>query len=134
MRDCRGAFDLPISTGLAMKTILITGGCGFIGSNFVRYVFAKYPEYQLVNLDKLTYAGELSNLKQLQNHKNYSFVKGDICDTELVNELFKKHSFSGVIHFAAESHVDNSISNPDAFIKTKIQVFTSFSASNFSPK
>lgn len=103
------------------QTILITGGAGFIGSNFIFYLLKERENINIVNLDKLTYAGELSNLKQLQNHKNYSFVKGDICDTELVNELFKKHSFSGVIHFAAESHVDNSISNPDAFIKTNIE-------------
>jgi dTDP-glucose 4,6-dehydratase len=101
------------------KTVLITGGAGFIGSNFIPYVL-KTGKYNIVNLDKLTYAGELSNLKEIENNKNYTFVKGDICDKALVENLFEKYDFSGVIHFAAESHVDNSISNPDAFIQTNI--------------
>lgn len=102
------------------ESILVTGGAGFIGSNFIEYYLEKYKDIQIVNLDKLTYAGELSNLVSLQNNPNYSFVKGDICDSALVNNLFKIHNFSGVIHFAAESHVDNSIHNPNAFIKTNI--------------
>ncbi|MBU2926776.1 dTDP-glucose 4,6-dehydratase [Winogradskyella psychrotolerans] len=102
------------------KSILITGGAGFIGSNFIVYFLEKYKNIKVVNLDKLTYAGELSNLNELENNDNYTFVKGDICDTELINELFKTYNFSGVIHFAAESHVDNSIKNPDAFIKTNV--------------
>lgn len=102
------------------KSILITGGAGFIGSNFIIEFLKKYPNIQVVNLDKLTYAGELSNLEEAQAHNNYSFVKGDICDRILVEDLFNEHKFDGVIHFAAESHVDNSINNPDAFIKTNV--------------
>lgn len=102
------------------KTILITGGAGFIGSNFVPYFAAKYPEYNIINLDKLTYAGNLANLAECESMPNYTFVHGDICDRELIDKLFVEHDIRGVIHFAAESHVDNSIKNPDAFIKTNI--------------
>ncbi len=102
------------------KKILITGGAGFIGSNFMLYFLKNNPNFEVVNLDLLTYAGDLSNLESLENHKNYSFVKDDICDGKLVNDLFNEHNFSGVIHFAAESHVDNSITNPDAFINTNV--------------
>lgn len=102
------------------KTILITGGAGFIGSNFVPYFAAKYPEYNIINLDKLTYAGNLANLSECESMPNYTFVQGDICDRELIDKLFAEHDIRGVIHFAAESHVDNSIKNPDAFIKTNI--------------
>lgn len=102
------------------KTILITGGAGFIGSNFVPYFAAKYPEYNIINLDKLTYAGNLANLAECESMSNYTFVHGDICDRELIDKLFVEHDIRGVIHFAAESHVDNSIKNPDAFIKTNI--------------
>ena len=102
------------------KKILITGGAGFIGSNFIFHFLYHNKEIEVINLDKLTYAGELSNLKTLENNENYSFVKGDICDFELVNELFEKYQFSGVIHFAAESHVDNSIKKPDTFINTNV--------------
>ncbi len=101
-------------------TILITGGAGFIGSNFVPYFAAKYPEYNIINLDKLTYAGNLANLAECETMPNYTFVRGDICDRELIDKLFAEHDIRGVIHFAAESHVDNSIKNPDAFIKTNI--------------
>lgn len=101
-------------------TILITGGAGFIGSNFVPYFAAKYPEYNIINLDKLTYAGNLANLAECETMPNYTFVHGDICDRELIDKLFAEHDIRGVIHFAAESHVDNSIKNPDAFIKTNI--------------
>jgi dTDP-glucose 4,6-dehydratase len=100
--------------------ILITGGAGFIGSNFILHFLEKHKNIKVVNLDSLTYAGDLSNLELLKNNKNYSFIKGDICDTELVKKLFNSHGFSGVIHFAAESHVDNSINKPDAFINTNI--------------
>lgn len=103
------------------KTILITGGAGFIGSNFVPYFCAKYPNYDVINLDKLTYAGNLDNLKECENMKNYRFVQGDICDRALVEKLFADFDIRGVIHFAAESHVDNSIKNPGAFIKTNIE-------------
>ena len=101
--------------------ILVTGGAGFIGSNFITYFIDKHPDYKIVNLDKLTYAGELSNLKEIDTNKNHHFIKGDICDIHLVQNLFEQHKFNAVIHFAAESHVDNSIENPDAFIDTNIK-------------
>ena len=103
-----------------MKTILVTGGAGFIGSNFIPYFIESHPEYKVVNLDALTYAGTLENLKEVSDNPRYVFVKGDICDRSLVEALFSEHNFAGVIHFAAESHVDNSISGPEAFIKTNI--------------
>lgn len=103
------------------ETILITGGAGFIGSNFVPYFCAKYPQYNIVNLDKLTYAGNLDNLKECEAMPNYKFVQGDICDRALIEKLFAENDIRGVIHFAAESHVDNSIKNPGAFIKTNIE-------------
>ena len=102
------------------KTILITGGAGFIGSNFVPYFCEKYPEYKIINLDKLTYAGNLENLRSCENMSNYSFVQGDICDADLIEKLFRENDVRGVIHFAAESHVDNSITGPRAFINTYI--------------
>ena len=97
-------------------TILVTGGAGFIGSNFVPYFCKKYPQYRIINLDKLTYAGNLDNLKECATLENYHFVQGDICDARFVEDLFQKYDVRGVIHFAAESHVDNSISGPRAFI------------------
>jgi len=103
-----------------MKAILITGGAGFIGANFIPYFLEKNKEYQVVNLDLLTYAGDISNLSEIENNTRYTFVEGDICDRNLVEELFKQYRFKGVIHFAAESHVDNSIKNPDAFVKTNV--------------
>lgn len=102
------------------KTILITGGAGFIGSHVVRLFVNKYPDYNIVNLDKLTYAGNLENLKDIDAAKNYSFVKGDIVDGEFINQLFSKYTFDAIIHLAAESHVDRSISNPMEFIMTNI--------------
>lgn len=102
------------------RTILITGGAGFIGSHVVRLFVTRYPDYKIVNLDKLTYAGNLANLKDIQDKSNYEFVKGDICDARLVQELFSKHNFDGVIHLAAESHVDRSISNPMEFVVTNV--------------
>ncbi len=102
------------------KTLLITGGAGFIGSHVVRLFVNKYPDYQIVNLDKLTYAGNLENLKDVEDKSNYIFVKGDICDEKLVDELFQKYNFDGVIHLAAESHVDRSILNPMEFIQTNV--------------
>jgi len=102
------------------KTVLITGGAGFIGSHVVRKFVNQYPDYQIVNLDKLTYAGNLENLKDIDRKENYIFEKGDIVDQEFVFDLFKKYNFTGVIHLAAESHVDRSISNPTEFIYTNI--------------
>lgn len=103
-----------------MKNILVTGGAGFIGANFVPYFIENNPDYHLVNLDLLTYAGNLDNVKEVDNHPRYTFVQGDICDRNFVEELFQKYQFHDVIHFAAESHVDNSISGPEAFIKTNV--------------
>ena len=103
-----------------MKNILVTGGAGFIGSNFVEYFCNKYPDYHIVNLDKLTYAGNPEYLKEVEKKTNYTFIKGDIVDRKLMEQLFDKYSFYGVIHFAAESHVDNSIEGPAEFIETNI--------------
>ncbi len=103
-----------------MKKILITGGAGFIGSHVVRLFVNKYPDYTIVNLDKLTYAGNLLNLNDIETKTNYTFVKGDILDKELVKTLFEKYNFDGVIHLAAESHVDRSITNPLEFAETNI--------------
>jgi dTDP-glucose 4,6-dehydratase len=103
-----------------MKAILVTGGAGFIGSNFIPFFLEQHPQYKIVNLDALTYAGSLDNLREIEHHPNYVFVHGNICDSELVKSLFKQYNFAGVIHFAAESHVDNSIAGPEAFIKTNI--------------
>ncbi|MBM7609074.1 dTDP-glucose 4,6-dehydratase [Lysinibacillus composti] len=100
--------------------ILVTGGAGFIGSNFVNYIVRKYPEYQIINLDALTYAGNLENLKESEEKSNYRFVKGDITDRELVDSLFEE-GLDIVVNFAAESHVDRSITNPGIFISTNIQ-------------
>lgn len=103
-----------------MKKILITGGAGFIGSHVVRRFVTKYPDYQIFNLDALTYAGNLENIKDIENESNYTFVKGDITDESFINDLFVKHQFDGVVHLAAESHVDRSIEDPLAFVKTNV--------------
>lgn len=103
-----------------MKNILITGGAGFIGSHVVRLFVNKYPEYNIINLDKLTYAGNLENLKDVEDKPNYTFIKGDICDFELMKKLFAKHNITGVIHLAAESHVDRSIKDPFSFAQTNV--------------
>lgn len=101
-------------------TILITGGAGFIGSHVVRLFVNNYPQYKIVNLDALTYAGNLENLNDIKDKPNYTFVKGDITDEAFIDELFREYSFDGVIHLAAESHVDRSIMDPLAFIKTNV--------------
>ena len=102
------------------KTLLITGGAGFIGSHVVRLLVNKYPDYTIVNLDALTYAGNLENLKDIAQAPNYTFVKGDITDEKFIPELFARYQFDGVIHLAAESHVDRSITDPMAFIRTNV--------------
>ncbi|WP_211240575.1 dTDP-glucose 4,6-dehydratase [Adhaeribacter aquaticus] len=100
--------------------ILITGGAGFIGSHVVRLFVTKYPEYQIFNLDKLTYAGNLENLRDIENASNYNFIKGDIVDAEFINSIFQQEAFDAVIHLAAESHVDRSITDPLAFVFTNV--------------
>src|SRR6187402_3570041 len=100
--------------------ILITGGAGFIGSHVVRLFVTKYPDYQIVNLDKLTYAGNLANLTDIEDAPNYTFVKGDITDASFLEQLFLEQNFDGVIHLAAESHVDRSITDPMAFVMTNV--------------
>ncbi|HYF02649.1 MAG TPA: dTDP-glucose 4,6-dehydratase, partial [Patescibacteria group bacterium] len=102
------------------KKILVTGGAGFIGSHVVRRFVNSYPRYEIVNLDKLTYAGNLANLKDIQHKENYRFIKGDIVDAAFVDQLFSKENFDGVIHLAAESHVDRSIKSPIDFVMTNV--------------
>jgi dTDP-glucose 4,6-dehydratase len=124
-----------------MHTILLTGGAGFIGSHLTRLLVTKYPQYNIVNLDKLTYAGNLENLKDIEDKTNYSFVKGDITDLDLLRNLFKQYNFTAVLHCAAESHVDRSITAPLAFINTNVvgtasllQVAKEFWAADFTDK
>ena len=102
------------------RTILITGGAGFIGSHVVEHFVLNYPEYNILNLDKLTYASDLTNISHLNEYKNYEFIQGDICDKKFIQNLFQKKQINGVIHLAAESHVDNSIENPMEFVFTNI--------------
>lgn len=103
-----------------MSNILITGGAGFIGSHLTRLFVQKYPQYHIVNLDKLTYAGNLENLKDIENAPNYTFVKGDICDEQLLQSLFEQYQFTSILHCAAESHVDRSITDPLSFVRTNV--------------
>ncbi len=105
---------------LNKNSILVTGGAGFIGSNFVSYFLERYSEYNIINLDLLTYAGDLENLKECKENKRYKFIKGDICNRDLVEFIFSEYDIRGVIHFAAESHVDNSIKNPGVFVQTNV--------------
>ncbi len=107
------------------KKVLVTGGCGFIGANFIRLLLTSQPEWQVINLDKLTYAGNLENLEDVADNPRYSFICDDICNQEQMDVLFREHAIDTVVHFAAESHVDRSITNPDAFIQTN--VFGTFS-------
>ena len=102
------------------KTILITGGAGFIGSHLVKRFVTQYPNYHIINLDKLTYCGDLSNLKEISSAENYNFICGDICNTKLLQSIFKEYSPDAIIHLAAESHVDNSIENPNIFVQTNV--------------
>ncbi|OPZ99274.1 MAG: dTDP-glucose 4,6-dehydratase [Planctomycetes bacterium ADurb.Bin412] len=103
-----------------MRTILVTGGAGFIGSNFVQMVLQEHGDYRVVNLDKLTYAGNLENLEGFLDHPNHIFVKGDICNGELIGKLLKEHAIDAIVHFAAESHVDRSLEGPAVFIDTNV--------------
>ena len=104
-----------------MRTYLVTGGAGFIGSNYIHYMFEKYDnEIRIINVDKLTYAGNLENLKDIENRDNYTFVKADICDSEEIMKIFEENDIDRVVHFAAESHVDRSIRNPEVFVKTNV--------------
>lgn len=102
------------------KNILVTGGSGFIGSNFIPHFLSKHPDYRIINLDKLTYAGNPKNLKEVETIPQYTFIHGDICDRILLEKIFMEHDIQGVIHFAAESHVDNSITGPGEFIRTNV--------------
>ena len=104
-----------------MKTYLVTGGAGFIGSNYIHYMFKKYGDrIRIINVDKLTYAGNLENLSTVENRQNYTFIKADICDSEAINKIFEENDIDRVVHFAAESHVDRSIRNPEVFVKTNV--------------
>ena len=102
-----------------MRTYLVTGGAGFIGSNYIHYMFRKYDnEIRIINVDKLTYAGNLENLKDIENRDNYTFIRADICDAGAIHKIFEENDIDRVVHFAAESHVDRSIKNPDVFGKS----------------
>ncbi len=103
-----------------MKTYLVTGGAGFIGSNFVIYMLNKYDDVKIINVDKLTYAGNLENLKSVENNPRYSFVQADICDREAISKIFRENEVDYVVNFAAESHVDRSITNPEIFVQTNV--------------
>ncbi|HCC73803.1 MAG TPA: dTDP-glucose 4,6-dehydratase, partial [Candidatus Komeilibacteria bacterium] len=103
-----------------MSKILVTGGAGFIGSNFIRYILKKYPEDTVINLDKLTYAGNLNNLKDIEGNANYKFIKGDIAEERTVKKVFRFNRPDVVVNYAAETHVDRSIIDPAAFVKTDI--------------
>lgn len=104
-----------------MRTYLVTGGAGFIGSNYIHYMFRKYQdEIRIINVDKLTYAGNLENLKDVEERENYTFIKADICDSDAIRQIFRENDIDRVVHFAAESHVDRSIRNPEVFVQTNV--------------
>ena len=104
-----------------MRTYLVTGGAGFIGSNYIHYMFQKYDgQIRIINLDKLTYAGNLENLKGVEDRDNYTFIRADICDRDAVNQIFQENDIDRVVHFAAESHVDRSIKDPEVFVRTNV--------------
>ena len=104
-----------------MRTYLVTGGAGFIGSNYIHYMFQKYgDEIRIINVDKLTYAGNLENLKSIENRRNYTFIKADICDSAAIRRIFQENDIDRVVHFAAESHVDRSIKDPEIFVRTNV--------------
>ena len=105
---------------LNLKNMLITGSCGFIGSHFIKLMARKYKDLKLISLDKLTYAGDINNIEELTNNIQHTFIKGDICDKHLIERIFIEHNIDSVVHFAAESHVDNSIESPEEFLKTNI--------------
>ena len=114
------------------RNIIITGGAGFIGSHVVRLFVNKYPEYHIINLDKLTYAGNLANLKDIEDKPNYTFVKGDICDFELMFKLMNDYQVDGIIHLDAESHVDRSIKDPFTFAQTNVMESENFAQASRS--
>ena len=104
-----------------MRTYLVTGGAGFIGSNYIHYMLKKYgDDIRIINVDKLTYAGNLENLKDIEQRENYTFVRADVCDKEAIEALFEKNEIDRVVHFAAESHVDRSIREPEVFVRTNV--------------
>ena len=104
-----------------MRTYLVTGGAGFIGSNYIHYMFGKYDnEIRIINVDALTYAGNLENLKSIEDRENYTFIKADICDKDTISRVFQENDIDRVVHFAAESHVDRSIVNPEVFVQTNV--------------
>lgn len=104
-----------------MRTYLVTGGAGFIGSNYIHYMFRKYgDEIRIINVDALTYAGNLENLRDVEDRENYTFVRADICDKEAIEGIFAENDIDRVVHFAAESHVDRSIRNPEVFVQTNV--------------
>jgi dTDP-glucose 4,6-dehydratase len=106
--------------GEAMKNILVTGGAGFIGSNFIQYIIVSKPEYNIINLDALTYAGNLENLSLIKDSPKYTFIKGNICDGRLLDEIFTKYDIDTVVNFAAETHVDRSIIEPNIFVNSNV--------------
>ena len=118
--SAQGGIEVMRQEDGSKTTILVTGGAGFIGSNFIPYFLDRYPDYRVINLDILSYAGNLENLREVEDMPRYTFVQGDIRDRDLLDELLVEYDLRGIIHFAAESHVDNSITGPDVFIQTNI--------------